>query len=147
MKTKDNNEQKTILVLIEPSSDTHIALDRALFTSRSKSIKPKLHLCICASDEKIANVTEAIEKEGLDYDCEFCDSTEQYISVLNCAERIKPALMLLPDYKNELKTQKVNRASGKYSIKSTCPAMILGSETSAYSEHGFTFADSVLLTP
>ena len=34
----------TILVIIEPSQDKHLALDRALITSKLRKVAPKLHL-------------------------------------------------------------------------------------------------------
>ena len=37
----------TILVIIEPSQDQHLALDRALITSKLRKVAPKLHLFIC----------------------------------------------------------------------------------------------------
>ncbi len=44
------SEQEYILVLIEPSQDSHIALDRALTSAKLRDVPSKLYLFICVDE-------------------------------------------------------------------------------------------------
>ncbi|PCJ40926.1 MAG: hypothetical protein COA71_10020 [SAR86 cluster bacterium] len=155
MKFEDSLHKETILVLIEPSRKTHVALNRAIIRSRLKKIKPRLHLCISISesytafeqkhsrsgqqDKALEMITQFVEKEGLEYICEYCDLNQKYESVLNCAERIKPDMLMLPDYEESLRISKGRHLNWGSSKQSHWPVMILGPSTCSYSEFGFEF--------
>lgn len=104
------------LVIIEPTQDRQIALERALITSKVLEPKPELRLFIAVdtestdlkasnsklyrSGEWLKSITDQVEAAGLAYSYEFCWSDEWQEAVLNCAARFKPFHIFMPDYES-----------------------------------------------
>lgn len=141
-------EQEYILVIIEPSQDTHIALDRAITSAKLRDLPPKLHLFICVdeanTDLKARNqslyrgsdwlkaITAAAEESGLDYDFEFCWSNEWTEAVLNCADRIQPDIIFIPDYEATVRRNMFTNSKWELLRKSYCPVMIIRPNASSH---------------
>lgn len=101
------------LVIIEPTEDQQIALERALVGARVRDSKPELRLFLCvdgdSQDLKATNpklyrdlpwlesLTRRVEEEGLQCSMELCWSTEWEQAVLECAERYQPFHIFMPD--------------------------------------------------
>ncbi|MEX2367619.1 MAG: hypothetical protein WD601_13535, partial [Pseudohongiellaceae bacterium] len=102
------------MVIIDPTQDKQIALDRAIITSQIRNPRPKMHIFIGVDTESVdtrasnpalyrdtrwlGTITGALEKEGLEYECEFCWSSEWDEAVLESAKRCKPVHIFMPDY-------------------------------------------------
>lgn len=129
------------LVIIDPTQDRQIALERALITSRVRDPKPELRLFIGVDAEStdlkagnpklyrdgawLRSLTEAVEKEGLVYSLEFCWSEEWQAAVLACAERFQPYHIFMPDY--EAGKRRMIYSSQQWSLlrKSRVPVTIV----------------------
>lgn len=130
----------TILVIIEPSQDKHLALDRALITSKLRKVAPKLHLFICVdadnTDLKARNqglyrdgtwlqsITKPADESGLEYSYELCWSTDWSDAVLNCADRIQPNIIFIPDYDVDVRRNMFSNSKWDLLRKSFCPVLI-----------------------
>jgi len=135
------SEQEYILVLIEPSQDSLIALDRALTSAKLRKVPPKLYLFICVdeanTDLKARNqslfrsgnwlkeLTAPIEGSGLEFDYELCWSLEWTEAVLNCADRIQPDIIFIPDYDVAVRRNMFTNSKWELLRKSFCPVMIV----------------------
>jgi universal stress protein E len=130
----------TILVIIEPSQDQHLALDRALITSKLRKVAPKLHLFICVDADNtdlkarnqnlyrdsawIQSLTKPAEESGLEYTYELCWSSEWTDAVMNCADRIQPTIIFLPDYDANIRRNMFTNSKWDLLRKSFCPVLI-----------------------
>jgi hypothetical protein len=147
MTSNNTNESETFLIHIDFSRTKHLALDRAFIASRSKKVKPKLHLCVgnnrntteYYNHAHLEKIIQSIEKEGLEYNLEHCDSKLSYESVLDCAERINPNITMIADYDEEISVSKGRHPGWGLPKEPLCPVMILRPGASSYSEHGFMF--------
>ncbi|MBN4053536.1 universal stress protein [Haliea sp. AH-315-K21] len=140
--------QEYILVIVEPSHDSHIALERALITANLREVSPKLHLFICPdvdnTDLKARNqslyrdsnwleelIKPAIES-GLDFSYELCWTMEWTDAVLNCADRIQPDTIFIPDYDPAIRRNMFTNSKWDLLRKSFCPVMIVRPEASSH---------------
>ncbi|MDG2090369.1 MAG: universal stress protein [Gammaproteobacteria bacterium] len=137
--------QDYILVIIEPSQDTHIALDRALVTLKARKVPPKLHLFICPdvdnTDLKARNqglyrdskwldeLTKPAVESGLDFSYELCWTMEWSEAVLNCADRIQPDVIFIPDYNATVRRSMFTNSKWDLLRKSPCPVTIVRPES------------------
>jgi universal stress protein E len=140
------NEQEVILVVVEPTQDSHIALDRAIITSRLRAVKPRLHLFLGvdeeANDQKAKNpklirdyqwlesLLQPIKDENLEFTVHISWSTEWDESLLACAEQLKPDSILIPDY--EASSRRAVFTDAKWNImrRAHCAVMICRPGTS-----------------
>ncbi|GAB1256456.1 universal stress protein UspE [Aurantivibrio plasticivorans] len=134
------SDQEQLLVIVDPTQDEHPALERALLTSRIRPEKPKVHILICvdpdAVDTKAENgkvyrpgewfldLIKPFQEENLSYQTEFCWSLEWRDAILHTSARIKPSLILLPDYPSERKTWFTD-AKWMVLRNSECPVLIV----------------------
>ncbi len=135
------SDQEYILVIIEPSHDTHTALDRALVTLKARKVPPKLHIFICPdvdnTDLKARNqglyrpdswleelIKPAVES-GLDFSYELCWTMEWSEAVLTCADRIQPDVIFIPDYDAKVRRSMFSNSKWDLLRKSACPVTIV----------------------
>tara|TARA_R110000772_G_scaffold136584_6_gene245382 strand:+ start:588 stop:1394 length:807 start_codon:yes stop_codon:yes gene_type:complete len=135
------SKQEYILVIIEPSQDSHIALDRALITAKTREVPPKLHMFICVDSDNtdlkarnqnlyksgdwLEELIKPAAKSGLDYSYELCWSSEWTSAVLNCADRIQPDTIFIPDYESGVRRNMFTNSKWDLLRKSFCPVMIV----------------------
>ncbi|MAM70940.1 MAG: universal stress protein [Gammaproteobacteria bacterium] len=136
-----SKDQEYILVIIEPSQDSHIALERALITAKLRDTPPKLHLFICVDENNtdlkarnqslyrdsawLKNLTADADKAGVEYDYELCWSNEWAYAVLNCADRIQPDTIFIPDYDPTVRRNMFTNSKWELLRRSFCPVMIV----------------------
>lgn len=141
MSQEETLKEECLLVIIEPTNDKHIALERAIITSRLRQDKPRLHLFIAvdpeSNDLKARNqslyrdkqwldaLTAPITDEGLDYSYDLCWSNEWMEAVLTCADRIKPDVMLIPDYEPGVRRSLFTASKWGLLRNSRTPVMIV----------------------
>lgn len=130
-----------ILVIIEPSHDKHIALERALVTLKAREVPPKLHLFICPdvdntdlkarnqglyrSDSWLEEITQPIVESKLEFSYELCWTMEWSDAVLNCADRIQPDVIFIPDYEATLRRTMFTNSKWDLLRHSFCPVTIV----------------------
>ncbi len=133
--------QESLLVIIEPTQESQIALDRAIITSQLRENKPRLHLFFSVDEENtdlqarnpklyrngdwLKAVIQRVEDAGLDYDYELCWSTEWYKAVLNYSDRVSPDTVYIPDYAPEVRRSLFTNSKWALLRKSLCPVMII----------------------
>jgi len=137
-----------ILVIVEPSHDWHIALERALITAKLREVPPKLHLFICPDVENtdlkarnqglyrdskwLEELIKPASDSGLDFDYEFCWTMEWSNAVLTCADRIKPDTIFIPDYEASVRRNLFTNSKWDLLRHSSCPVMIVRPEASSH---------------
>jgi universal stress protein E len=130
-----------ILVIIEPSHDAHIALDRALVTLKSREAPPKLHLFICPdvdntdlkarnqglyrSDKWLEELIKPVVDSNLEFSYEFCWTMEWSNAVLSSADRIKPDVIFIPDYESSVRRNLFTNSKWDLLRNSSCPVTIV----------------------
>ncbi|WNO10833.1 universal stress protein [Teredinibacter sp. KSP-S5-2] len=102
-----------LLVVVDPSQDDHIALQRALITSRIRKPCPELHVFVAIDPESVdtracndklfrqedwfdRSVRTPLEEAGIKYELEISWSTEWQKSILNQARRISADNIFIP---------------------------------------------------
>ncbi|MDT8399947.1 MAG: universal stress protein [Pseudomonadales bacterium] len=134
-------QKEELLVVIEPSQENHIALERAILTSRLREVKPVLHLFIGVDAEStdlkarnanlfrdnkwLENLLKPIEEEGLEYTYEFSWSIEWAEALLINADRVHPDLILIPDYEAGIRRSLFSDSKWAILRRSACPVMIV----------------------
>lgn len=133
-----------ILVIIEPSHDSHIAYERVLITAKLRPVPPKLHFFICPdvdnSDPKglyrdstwLDELLKPAAESGLEFSYEIAWTLDWSSSVLNCAERIKPDTIFIPDYESESRRNLFSNSKWDLLRKSSCPVMIVRPDSSSH---------------
>lgn len=141
-------KQEYILVIIEPSQDSHIALERALITAKTREVPPKLHMFICVDSDNtdlkarnpnlyrnrawLEDLIKPAAESGLEYDYELCWSSEWTSAVLNCSDRIKPDTIFIPDYESGVRRTMFTNSKWDLLRKSFCPVMIVRPAASSH---------------
>lgn len=113
-----SNARRT-LVIIQPTQDRPIALERVLITAEVESPDSQVHLFIGvdgeANDLRASNPTlyrddrwlqgllAPLIDRGVRHSFEFCWSTDWQGAVLSCAQRFKPDHIFMPDYQEAKK--------------------------------------------
>lgn len=106
---------RKVLVIIQPTKDEHIALQRAVITSEVGSEGSHVRLFIGVDAERtdlkagnaalyrdgdwLANLVAPLEQAGIAHSIELCWSTDWQGAVLNCAQRFQPDHIFMPDYR------------------------------------------------
>jgi universal stress protein E len=133
--------EESLMVIIDPSQDTHIALDRAVITSKLRENKPKLHLFFGIDEENtdlkarnrklyrdatwLNEIFKEVEDAGLEYTSELCWSTEWSEAVLGSSDRLNPDIILVPDSEPENRRSYFTNSKWALLRNSRCPVMIV----------------------
>jgi universal stress protein E len=110
MSMTPENENK-IFVVVDPSQEKHVALERAIITAKFRD-SASLHVLIAVDAEHtdttaknsnlfrsstwFYNLAKPVEEAGLDYDFEFCWSGDWYGSIIHSAKQSGSNLIMLP---------------------------------------------------
>jgi len=107
------SEQYRILVVVDPSDEKHVALERAIFTSKLYASDPKLYVFVGVDGEAVdtratndtlscdqswfeEKIQNPITVEGLEFEVEYSWSTEWQLSITQSAKLFGADLILLP---------------------------------------------------
>lgn len=113
------SEARKLLVIIDPTHDVQIALERALSKSKLLEIKPEICLLICVdagsanlkADNKnvyrdgawLKGITHDLDAEGIKYSFIHCWSSQWHQAVIHVARQFHPNNILIPDYRDDEK--------------------------------------------
>jgi universal stress protein E len=113
------SEARRVLVIIDPTRDKHIALERAVITSEINDEESVVHLFLGVEgdstslkadnpdlyrdDRWLEDLLHPLRSAGVRFTMELCWSTEWQESVLNSALRFKPTHIFMPDYRDAKK--------------------------------------------
>lgn len=140
------SEELKHLVLIDPTQDRQIALERAIITSRMRDKSPRLHLFIGVDQEStdlkptnkqlyrdqewMTSLTAPLEEENIRFSYELCWSDDWQEAVLISSERFKPSHIFMPD--NEQGRKRLFFSTQQWAIlrKAKVPVTICRPKTS-----------------
>ena len=110
------SDARKVLVIIQPTKDKHIALERVLITSEITNPGSHVHLFIGVDGENtdlkasnpslyqdgkwLANLLKPLEDAKVNHSFELCWSTDWQGAVLNSAKRFNPDHIFMPDYQD-----------------------------------------------
>lgn len=110
------SQSRRVLVIIQPSKDQPIALERAVITSEVDSPDSHLHLFIGMDGDRtdmsannpalyrddawLKALLAPLVQTGIKHSYEFCWCPDWQGAVLNCAQRYQPDHIFMPDYKD-----------------------------------------------
>lgn len=135
-------QQEKILVILDPFQDEHIALDRALITSRLRNPRPVVHVFIGVdmAAKKLKSDSPALSRnfgwingllaplrdEGLSVTVDVCWSPQWQQAVLRTAEYIGADLIVVPDYSSRDNTH-FFFSEAKWGLlrRAHCPVLIV----------------------
>ena len=105
------------MVIIDPTRDKHIALERALTTSMVRNLQPEIRLFIAVNDETtdlraendnlyrdqawLEELTAPLTEAGAKYSLELCWSDDWQAAALHSAKKFRPSHIFMPDYQQD----------------------------------------------
>ena len=133
-----------ILIIVDPSKDNHVALDRAVITSRLRNPRPHIHLFIGVdSDSSDTSADNAamyrntdwfmkllapLREEGLEFSTQVSWSSQWQQSILQAAKQTEADLIVVPDYSINARTGLLSDSNWALLRKSKCPVLIVRPE-------------------
>ncbi|MFA7555767.1 MAG: universal stress protein [Spongiibacteraceae bacterium] len=140
-------DRETVLVVVDPNENDHVAFERAILTAPLRSLPPKLFVMVTTDRSSIdssatndnlyrsANwFTEEIRKPldecGLSYEIEVCWSHEWQQSILRTADRIKADEIFLPMHTKPY-VQRLSFSESKWELfrSAQCPVILVRPNT------------------
>ena len=138
------SEKERVFVVVDPTVSEHIALQRAIITSRFRTTKPALYVFIAVDSESIDTratndslfrnsqwfedeIHAPLKKGGLEYQIEISWSSEWQRSILKSANRFSADVILLPIHKKKKHTLRLTFSESKWKVlkKATCPVILV----------------------
>jgi universal stress protein E len=109
-------DPRNVLVIIQPTRDSHIALERALITPEINNAHSHVHLFIAVDSEHtdmkssnrnlyrdsnwFENLVRPLDAAGVNHSFEICWSTDWQGAVLESAKHFRPDHIFMPDYRD-----------------------------------------------
>lgn len=137
--TKETTEK--ILVVVDPTREDHLAVGRAVITSRLRDPRPEIHVFIGVDSEStdtkasnknlyrdniwFENLMKPLEDEELQYSVQACWSTQWQESILESAEEVGADMIVIPDYSLDTRQKLLSDANWALLRKSPCPVLIV----------------------
>ncbi|MEH6909694.1 MAG: universal stress protein [Oceanicoccus sp.] len=134
------SNQDTLFVVVDPTQTDHVALERAIITSRLRDVPPKLKVFVGVDSAAVSldadnpdiyrdshwfeNLKKPLEDEGLDYTLVICWSTQWQEAVLQAAEKTEADLILIPDYSTGNSRNRFSDAKWQLLRYAKCPVLI-----------------------
>ena len=134
------SNQDTLFVVVDPTQDNHVALERAIITSRLRDVSPKLKVFVGVDSAAVSleadnpdiyrdthwfeNLKKPLEEEGLDYTLVICWSTQWHDAVLQAARKTEADLILVPDYSAQQSRNRFSDAKWQLLRQAKCPVLI-----------------------
>ncbi|GAB3100865.1 universal stress protein [Aestuariicella hydrocarbonica] len=134
------SNQDTLFVIVDPTQVEHVALERAIITSRLRDVSPKLKVFVAVDPAAVSldadnpdiyrdtewfdNLKKPLIEEGLDYTLVICWSTQWHEAVLQAAKKTEADLILLPDYSAKDSRNRFSDAKWQVLRHSNCPVLI-----------------------
>lgn len=134
------SKQDTLFVIVDPTQKEHVALERAVITSRLRDVSPKLKVFVAVDSAAVSldaenpdlyrtsdwfeNLKKPMIEEGLDFTLVICWSTQWHEAVLQAAKRTEADLILMPDYSAKETRSRFSDAKWQVLRHSSCPVLI-----------------------
>ncbi len=134
------SNQDTLFVVVDPTQNDHVALERAIITSRLRDVPPKLKVFVAVDSAAVSldadnpdiyrdtewfeNLKKPIIEEGLDYTLVICWSTQWHEAVLQAARKTEATLILMPDYSAKQSRNRFSDAKWQVLRYADCPVLI-----------------------
>ncbi len=135
------NLAQRLLVIIDPTHENHLTLERALIISKIQDNSPIIHLFISVETENadlsatndklyrdcfwLKALRQPLAEAGLEYTFEICWSSEWQDAVIHSAERFQADHIFLPDPGQSLKRSLFSNAKWGLVRKSKVPVTIV----------------------
>ncbi len=133
-------DQDTLFVVVDPTQSEHVALQRAIISSRLRDVPPKLKVFVGVDSAAVSldadnpdiyrdsswfdNLKKPLFDEGLDFTLVICWSTQWHEAVLQAARRTEANLILLPDYSARDSRNRISDAKWQVLRHAECPVLI-----------------------
>lgn len=132
--------QDTLFVIVDPTQKEHIALQRAVITSRLRDIPPKLKVFVAVDGASVSlaadnpalyrtgewfeQLKQPLIEEGLEFTLMICWSNQWHDAVLQSAEKTDADLILMPDYSARESRSRFTDAKWQVLRHANCPVLI-----------------------
>jgi len=130
-----------LLVIVDPTQDEHVALDRAVITSRLRDIPPEIHIFLGVDSESndtkadnkamfrdntwFENLMKPLVDEGLTYKVHISWSSQWQESIVAMAEDVDADMIVIPDYSIKAKASRLSDANWALMRQSPCPVLVV----------------------
>lgn len=135
------SKAETLFVVVDPTQDDHIALQRAIITAGLRDTVPKLKVFIGvdrdATDMSADNLSlyrdsdwfetlrQPLDAAGLDFTIVVCWADAWHDAILQAAKRTEADLILVPDYSAKNHRSRLTDAKWQLLRHSKCPVMLV----------------------
>lgn len=134
--------EKKVFVVVDPNDDRHIALERAVITSKFRSPSPKLIIFVAvdgeAVDTRASNdhlfrdeswfrdqIRKPVEEAGLECEIQVCWSSDWQAAIIQESKRSDAEMIYLPVHAKT--TRRFTFADSKWQVlkKAKCPVVLI----------------------
>lgn len=132
--------QDTLFVIVDPTQKEHVALERAVITSRLRDIPPKLKVFVAVDGASVSlaadnpalyrtsewfdHLKQPLIDEGLEFTLMVCWSNQWHDAVLQGAEKTGADMILMPDYSARESRNRFTDAKWQVLRHANCPVLI-----------------------
>lgn len=134
--------EKKVFVVVDPNDDRHIALERALITSKFRSPSPKLVVFVAVDGEAVDtraindhlfrdefwfrdHIRKPVEEAGLECEIQVCWSSDWQAAIIQESKRSGAEMIYLPVHAKT--TRRFTFAESKWQVlkKAACPVVLI----------------------
>lgn len=131
----------TLFVVVDPTQDDHIALQRAIITAGLRNPAPKLkvfigvdrdatdmsadNLSLYRDSNWFENLRKPLDDAGLEFTTVACWSDAWHEAILQAAKRTQADLILVPDYSAANHRSRLTDAKWQLLRHSKCPVLLV----------------------
>ncbi len=139
--TPADKNTKNLLVLIDPSSETHFALERAITQHDVNERKVIIHLFVCVEVESLYgssskfqinrdeqwldNITSSLKARNIEYTMDLCWSVDWQESIINCAKKYNAERIVISDYSSNAGETSLTASKRSLLRTAPCPVLII----------------------
>lgn len=131
----------TLFVVVDPTQNDHVALQRAIITSAIRDVPPKLKVFIGVDHEATAmdagnldlyrdsawfeKLRKPMEDAGLEFTVQACWANDWHEAILQAAKRTQADLILVPDYSAADHRSRLTDSKWQLLRNSKCPVLLV----------------------
>ena len=134
--------EKKVFVVVDPNDDRHIALERAVITSKFRSPSPKLIIFVAVDGEAVDTrarndhlfrdeswfrdqIRKPVEEAGLECEIQVCWSSDWQAAIIQESKRSDAEMIYLPVHAKT--TRRFTFADSKWQVlkKAKCPVVLI----------------------
>ncbi len=135
--------QENVFVVVDPSDETHVALQRAIITAESRKSRPKLYIFIAVDSESVdtravndnlfrdgnwfeEQIQGPLKAAGLEYQVEVSWCSEWQKSIMKSAGRFGADVILLPVHaKSNIRRLTFSESKWELLKNAFCPVVLV----------------------